>query len=357
MQKKLLWIVEAMGGGVFTYSVELVNRLADRYEIYLAYGLRPETPPDFKERFDRRVHLIEVRNFCREIRPARDFGALLELRRLARTIRPDLIHLHSSKAGALGRLAWDGKKIPLFYTPHGYSFLMEDCSPLKRTIYRAIEAVCARRRCTTISCGEREYRESLRLTRRAAWVPNGIDVEELRGLLHQTKPSGARPFTVYTLGRICTQKGPERFEEVARAMPDLRFVWVGDGELRDTLTAPNIEITGWVGREEALRRAVEGDVFLLPSRWEGLPMSLLESMYMGKTCVVSDAAGNRDVIHTGENGFVCRRVEEYVQAIRQAQSRRTGPLIRRARQQVMETYNAQAMAQAYHTIYETACAG
>ena len=357
MQKKLLWIVEAMGGGVFTYSVELVNRLADRYEIYLAYGLRPETPPDFKERFDRRVHLIEVRNFCREIRPARDFGALLELRRLARTIRPDLIHLHSSKAGALGRLAWDGKKIPLFYTPHGYSFLMEDCSPLKRTIYRAIEAVCARRRCTTISCGEGEYRESLRLTRRAAWVPNGIDVEELRGLLHQTKPSGARPFTVYTLGRICTQKGPERFEEVARAMPDLRFVWVGDGELRDTLTAPNIEITGWVGREEALRRAVEGDVFLLPSRWEGLPMSLLESMYMGKTCVVSDAAGNRDVIHTGENGFVCRRVEEYVQAIRQAQSRRTGQLIRRARQQVMETYNAQAMAQAYHTIYETACAG
>lgn len=357
MQKKLLWIVEAMGGGVFTYSVELVNRLADRYEIYLAYGLRPETPPDFKERFDRRVHLIEVRNFCREIRPARDFGALLELRRLARTIRPDLIHLHSSKAGALGRLAWDGKKIPLFYTPHGYSFLMEDCSPLKRTIYRAIEAVCARRRCTTISCGEGEYRESLRLTRRAAWVPNGIDVEELRGLLHQTKPSGARPFTVYTLGRICTQKGPERFEEVARAMPDLRFVWVGDGELRDTLTAPNIEVTGWVGREEALRRAVEGDVFLLPSRWEGLPMSLLESMYMGKTCVVSDAAGNRDVIHTGENGFVCRRVEEYVQAIRQAQSRRTGSLIRRARQQVMETYNAQAMAQAYHTIYETACAG
>lgn len=357
MQKKLLWIVEAMGGGVFTYSVELVNRLADRYEIYLAYGLRPETPPDFKERFDRRVHLIEVRNFCREIRPARDFGALLELRRLARTIRPDLIHLHSSKAGALGRLAWDGKKIPLFYTPHGYSFLMEDCSPLKRTIYRAIEAVCARRRCTTISCGEGEYRESLRLTRRAAWVPNGIDVEELRGLLHQTKPSGARPFTVYTLGRICTQKGPERFEEVARAMPDLRFVWVGDGELRDTLTAPNIEVTGWVGREEALRRAVEGDVFLLPSRWEGLPMSLLESMYMGKTCVVSDAAGNRDVIHTGENGFVCRRVEEYVQAIRQAQSRRTGPLIRRARQQVMETYNAQAMAKAYHTIYETACAG
>ena len=72
---------------------------------------------------------MEVKDFCREIRPARDFGALQQLRQLAREIRPDLIHLHSSKAGALGRLAWSGRKTPLLYTPHGYSFLMADCSP------------------------------------------------------------------------------------------------------------------------------------------------------------------------------------------------------------------------------------
>lgn len=357
MQKKLLWVVEAMGGGVFTYVVELANRLAEVYDLYLAYGLRPETPPDFRSRFDRRIHLVEVESFCREIRPARDLEALRELRRLARAIRPDLIHLHSSKAGALGRLAWSGKKTPLFYTPHGYSFLMEDCSPLKRELYRTIEAVCARRRCTTISCGAGEHRESLRLTRRSAWVPNGIDVEELHHMMNQVQPSArsGRPFTVYTLGRICTQKGPERFEAIARAMPDLRFVWVGDGELRDRLTAPNIEVTGWVGREEALRRAMEGDVFLLTSRWEGLPMSLLESMYLEKTCVVSDAAGG-DVIRTGENGFVCHEVEEYVRAIRQAQQRRTGPLIQQARREILETYNAQSMARAYQKIYEK-CTG
>lgn len=358
-KKKLLWIVEAMGGGVFTYIVELANRLADANEIHLAYGLRPETPPDFRARFDRRVRLIEVESFCREIRPARDFASLLELRRLAREIQPDLIHLHSSKAGALGRLAWNGKKTPLFYTPHGYSFLMEDCSPLKRELYRSIEAVCGRRRCTTVSCGAGEYRESLRLTRRAACIPNGIDVEELHHLLHQAAPTpaGARPFTVYTLGRICPQKGPEAFAAVARAMPDVRFVWVGDGEERNLLAAPNIEITGWVNREQAIRRAVEGDVFLLTSRWEGLPMSLLESMYLGKTCVVSDAAGNRDVIRTGENGFVCRTVEEYAAAIRQAQARRTGPLTRKARREVLETYNADAMARAYQKLYDAKCTG
>ena len=58
------------------------------------------------------------------------------------------------------------------------------------------------------------------------------------------------------------------------------------------------------------------DVFLLPSRWEGLPISLLESMYMKKICVVSNVIGNRDVIHNGENGLVCSTAEEFADAIK-----------------------------------------
>ena len=84
-------------------------------------------------------------------------------------------------------------------------------------------------------------------------------------------------------------------------------------------------------------------------------MSLLESMYLEKTCVVSDAAGG-DVIRTGENGFVCHEVEDYVRAIRQAQQRRTGPLVQQARREILETYNAQSMARAYQKIYEK-CTG
>ena len=76
----------------------------------------------------------------------------------------------------------------------------------------------------------------------------------------------------------------------------VKFVWIGDGELRDQLTSENIEITGWADRSTAIRYAVNADVFLLPSRWEGLPISLLESMYMKKACVVSNVIGNRDVI-------------------------------------------------------------
>ena len=53
------------------------------------------------------------------------------------------------------------------------------------------------------------------------------------------------PFTVYTLGRICYQKNPTLFNEIAEALPDVKFIWIGDGELREQLTSKNIEITGW----------------------------------------------------------------------------------------------------------------
>ena len=63
------------------------------------------------------------------------------------------------------------------------------------------------------------------------------------------------------------------------------------------------------------------------------------------------------MIRTGENGFVCRTTEDYVQAIRQARAGRTMPLIRRARRDVLDTYNVEAMARAYRQLYDGQQAG
>lgn len=67
LRKKILYVVEAMGGGVFTYIVDLSNELIKEFDIYIAYAVRPQTPPDYRQYFDKRIHLIEVKNFCREI--------------------------------------------------------------------------------------------------------------------------------------------------------------------------------------------------------------------------------------------------------------------------------------------------
>lgn len=223
-KKKILYIVEAMGGGVFTYIVDLANELVNKYDMYIAYAVRKQTPKNYKDYFDKRIHLIEVKNFGRAINPTKDIAAFFEVKKIAAEVKPDVIHLHSSKAGAIGRVAFDGK-IPMFYTPHGYSFLMENCNPTKRRVFKLIESVCAKRNCTTISCSVGEHQETLKLTKNAAYVNNGINMKELQEIVNQTEKV-AHPFTVFTLGRICYQKNPTLFNTIAELLPDVRFWFI-----------------------------------------------------------------------------------------------------------------------------------
>ncbi|WP_242982774.1 glycosyltransferase [Faecalibacterium prausnitzii] len=350
-KKKILYIVEAMGGGVFTYIVDLANELVDTYDMYIAYAVRKQTPSNYKDYFDKRIHLIEVKNFARAINATKDIAAFFEIRKIAKEIKPDIIHLHSSKAGALGRFAFSGKRVPLFYTPHGYSFLMQNSSEARRKIYKGIEFVCGKRNCTTISCSKGEHSESLKLNKQAVYVNNGINMEQLQKLIDELGDAKQHPFTVFTLGRICYQKNPALFNKIALAMPDVRFLWIGDGELRSELTAPNITITGWTERKEALKYSASGDVFVLTSLWEGLPISLLEAMYMKKVCVVSNVIGNRDVIKNGTNGFVCNSVDEYVRTIKCAKNNDMSRLVEVAYQEILECYNTKTMAEQYNKIY------
>lgn len=349
-KKKILFIVEAMGGGVFTYIVDLSNELVKKYDMYIAYAVRKQTPVNYKGYFDKRIHLIEVKNFARAISPSKDIAAFFEIRQIAKKIKPDIIHLHSSKAGVLGRLAFNGKNVPLFYTPHGYSFLMQNSSSIKRRIYKAIESICGKRNCTTISCSVGEHEESEKITKQAVYVNNAVKTDELRELIEDV-PRKQHPFTVFTLGRICYQKNPRLFNQVACANPNVRFLWIGDGELRGELTAPNIEITGWAERNEALQYSVNADVFLLTSIWEGLPMSLLEAMYMEKPCVVSNVIGNHNVIHNGDNGYVCNRIDEYTKAILEISEGKAKEYVEKAREDVIRCYDTKVQAKKYSDIY------
>lgn len=351
-KKRILFIVEAMGGGIFTYIVDLANELADTYDMYIAYAVRPQTPTDFESYFKKEIHLIEVKNFRRSVNPIYDLKALFEIKGIAKRVKPDIIHLHSSKAGALGRIAFDGKKTPVFYTPHGYSFLMRNYGFLKRSLYRLVETICAKRRCTTISCSEGEHMETLKLTRRAVCINNGIDISLLQKTTDSMAPSEKHPFRVFTIGRICYQKNPELFNQIAAELPDISFLWVGDGELRKILTSPNIEVTGWLERKEVIKHIMSGDVFLLTSLWEGLPISLLESMYLAKTCIVSNVIGNNDVIKDEFNGKICSNAEEFTKAIRCAAAGVYKSQGKQAHEDLCTLYNSKRMTRRYIEIYE-----
>lgn len=350
---RILYVVEAMGGGIFTYIVEMANALCKGNDVYIAYNTRPQTPKNYETYFDNRVHLIQIKSFCRSINFIKDFKAGKDLYEVAKNIKPDIIHLHSSKAGIIGRFVfafYDNAK--LFYTPHGYSFLMQDYSKVKRVFFRNLEKIFAIKKCKTISCGLGEHLETLKLTDNATYVNNGIDVEEISSICFDIKPSKHKELTVFTSGRICAQKNPTFFNEIALKCPNINFIWIGDGELKDLLNAPNISITGWCKREEALRISLAADIFVLTSLWEGLPMSLIEAMYMKKVCIVTDVIGNRDVIRNNQNGFICKNVDEFAYTIHKIINMNTQDITETAYKEVLNEYNIDYMIKKYIEIYK-----
>ncbi len=350
---KILHIAEPFATGVLSFLIDITKRQVEKYEVYIAYGIRPLTPPNVESLFDERIHLIKVENFKGALGTVINPKAYLDVHRLYNQIKPDIVHLHSSASGFVGRWSIPCNKTKVFYTPHGFSFLMQDGSALKRKIFWLLEYLSAKRYSRIIACSEGECKEALKLAKNSTYVNNGIDLEELKPFLTETPAAFHNPITVCTSGRILYQKNPSLFNRIAQSLPDIHFIWIGEGELKSELTAPNIEITGWIPREKALDIVKSSDFFILPSLWEGLPISLLEAMYLKKICLVSNVIGNRDVIHTGKNGFICNKLEEYTSLIRRCINGETDRLTitEQASKDVENSYNAATMADKYSEIY------
>lgn len=358
---KILYIVEAFGGGVFTVLNDLINGLSNEYEVVIAYSLRSQTPRNFKEFFDKNVKFIEVKNFTRSINPQRDIKALKEIRKIVKEEKPDIVHLHSSKAGILGRLAVNGNKIKMFYNPHGFSFLKQDDSKLKRKIYWLIEKVTAmfNKKCIIVGCSMGEYEEAKKLNKNSICIKNGIDIEKLEEETKELKEKeiNYNNIKICTVGRIGYQKNPEMFNKIAEHFLGIQFTWIGDGELKDKLTSTNISITGWKQRKDVLQILNNSDIFILTSLWEGLPISLLEAMYMKKICIVSDVIGNRDVIINGKNGLIADNLESFVKNIQNIIDEKINvqEVANRGNNDILNEYNIKVMEKKYKNLYEGKC--
>lgn len=352
MKKKILMVCEAFGGGVFTYVSQLCNDMVDEFDVYLAYSFRPQTPENYKDFLDSRVHLIEMKNVGVKglMNLFADIAAIKELRQIEKQVQPDVIHLHSSVAGGLGRLAYKGKNNTVIYTPHGYAHILMG-SGKKSLFYKTIEKILGKTNSMTLTCCESEDEEARKFSKRTAYIETGVNLEDLSASLDGIEPIKNDKFTVFTLGRACVQKQPGLFNKIAELVPDARFVWVGNGELEGELTASNIEVTGWKPRKEALAMAKGADAFVLCSLGEAIAMSLIENMFIKKLILVSNTMGNKSVIKDGVNGYVCNTAEEYAQRIKSAMKNFPSSLAERAYQDVLDIYNTEVMKKKYVKFY------
>ena len=351
--KKILMVCEAFGGGVFTYVSQLCNDMVDDFIVYLAYSIRPQTPKNYKEFLDPRVHLIEVKGFSAKglTDIKNDVAVIKELRKIEEDVKPDVIHLHSSVAGGIGRLAFKGKRNTVVYTPHGYAHILMG-GGAKCKVYEILEKILGRTsNAITLTCCESEDEVARSLTKRTAYIETGVNLDDLSASLDGIEPIKNDKFTVFTLGRACVQKQPQLFNKIAELVPEARFVWIGNGELENELTAPNMEVTGWKPRKEALAMAKGADAFILCSLGEAIAMSLIENMYIKKLILVSNTMGNKSVIQDGVNGYVCTTAEQYAQRIKAAMENFPAELPEKAYEDVLNIYNTEEMKKKYIKFY------
>jgi glycosyltransferase involved in cell wall biosynthesis len=308
-------------GGPARHAILLTEALPSRgFSSHLVYGsvsvaegefpLAPGTPA------------TRLPKLGREIRPIHDAGALRELGHLIRARRPNIVHTHLGKAGALGRIAARRAHVPVIvHTFHGHVLEGYFSSPLSRGLL-ALE-----RRLATISDAllavsnaVREELVALHIGRPDQWrvIPLGLDLEDL---LRGQDPGTARqalglPETgpaVGIVGRLTAIKEHRTFlramAHVAHQHPDATFVVAGEGELRARLQTEAARLLGdrcrflgWVMDLPALYAAL--DVVVLTSRNEGTPVALIEAGAAGRPVVATKVGGVADVVLDGRTGLL-----------------------------------------------------
>ena len=334
--KKVLRVITRLNiGGPSIQAVSLTSRLkAFGYNSLLVHGSRTPGEGDMGYLLAREgVEALKVPDLQRPVNPKRDFDAACQLYRVLCDFEPDILHTHTAKAGALGRLATvlynltRGRRHPvrIVHTYHGHVF---DGYFGKRStaVFLGLERWLARWTDRIIAISPRiadEISKSYAIGRsdQVCSIRLGFDLAPFvridDNMRHASRerlviPDGT--LVVTTVGRLTEIKKHDLFLEMAQRVcssrQDVLFFIVGDGELRDELESivsalgleSAVRFLGW--RQDLATIYAASDLFVLTSRNEGTPVALIEAMASGVPGISTDVGGVRDVITSPSVGSV-----------------------------------------------------
>lgn len=365
---KVVHVIEPMEHGVFIWVIDMANNLVENgYDVTVIHSLREATPENWRELFDSRVKLIHIQ-MGRAINPVTDVKALFKITRELKRIGPDVIHGHSSKSGVLARVAGfllrQNKRT--IYTSHAIHYPLIK-QPLKRSVYKLLELVSYWMGGTIVACSKREYDIILaeitnKNPARLRCISNGIDLDQIQVRDYSVAKDEGEKVRIGVLGRVSNQKAPWVFASIAKQLlakhANVEFIWVGGGEPEDEapLKEAGVIITGFLGRDDAIKETAKLDIFLQTSLYEGLSLALLEAQAAGIPAVVSNIPGNDEVVQHEQCGFVGNNEAElasYTECLIESASLRE-ELGSGARRFVKENFSFDAMGDQYKALYDEA---
>ena len=303
---RVLLVLEATIGGTRRHLRDLALGLRERgFSVHVAYSALRD--PDFARDIalfrSRGIGLTEI-PMRRGPSPLRDCGAAIRLRRLIRDFQPDIIHLHSTKAGLVGRIAALGTGVRVIYTPHCFSFEMES---RLRPLYRLAEQLLAPLTDGLIAVCENEAKAA----RGIGYAKRKIHVV-YNGVAPCSTQQKAKGNGIAFIGRHCRQKGVDTLLEawlmLKKVVPAASLTVMSDldDEARKAFTDAGAIVRDFGTAEEAAALLADSAILAMPSRWEAFPYLLLEAMSCGLAVVASDVGGVRECVRDRENGLLVK---------------------------------------------------
>lgn len=307
---RALQVMEATLGGTRRYLEDVSEALGSGEQFGLVYSLHraDDAFTVLLDKLRRRGWRLFELDMRRDIQPLHDFKCALQLRAIYRSFEPDVVNAHSSKAGALARIATIGmKRRPaIVYTPHSIAakhswayWVIEKALTLRVDVLAAV---------TQSEREELHELDLLPLDRIRVVVPTIPDEQfapQSRESARRELGLGEGPIVV-AIGRLTPQKDPLAFIDVASALrnvvPNVRVFWVGDGELRTSVERSianheleaSVSITGWL--EDVRPYVAASNVLVSTSRYESFGYATAEALAMERPVVASEITGTVDVV-------------------------------------------------------------
>jgi glycosyltransferase involved in cell wall biosynthesis len=321
---KIVHILHAVGGVDISLRFIIENINTDGFENIIIHG-KNDTEDSYKDRNSNLLKEYKV-SIYRDISLIRDTLALINVYKIIKKERPNLIHCHSTKGGIIGRLVGFMLNINVLHTPQAFSFLSTD-NFFKKRIYLIIEKIFKFKNSYLLASSISESKLAIHKVhydeKKILLFNNSIkpldSYSEL--IINKTWPDNY----ICTVGRPSYQKNIELMVRVLKEVNkslDIHLVIMGVGHHSDKLeTVKNlikelgleksITLLDWTNRENVLNIIKHSKVYLSTARYEGLPYSVIEALALSKPCVVSDCDGNRDLIQNNYNGYVIKNEDIY----------------------------------------------